>query len=93
MRVSARRSIQRVAPPESFEPSEVGVGRDDRHSVLESESGERGVRDEIPAEIVRGDELAEDARVLRTGLWNPGDRRLEPRGHLAPGGLTVEWSS
>ena len=85
-------STQRVVPVESSEAREVRVGGDDGHPVFEGEGGERGVGDEVPAEVVRGDELAQDARVVRTGLRDPGDGRLEPGSDLAPCGLTIERS-
>ena len=65
-----RSARQRVEPANLLESREVGVGRAHREPMLDGQGGKRGVADEIAAQLIPGDELAEYRGVMlgRVGI-------------------------
>lgn len=66
-RPGAVRSVQRVQPVERAKSREIGIGGRERHAVFDSERGECGVGNQVATDLVRVDELAEDAVIF--GAW------------------------
>ena len=85
------RSAQWVLPSQLPEACEVGIGGDERDAVFDGQGAERGVWDEVAAELVGGDQLSEDEAVLGSRLWHPCDRCGDPVGHALPCGGRIKW--
>lgn len=66
------------------EAGEVGVEGADGDSVLDGQSGQMSVRDEVSAELAVDDQPGQDLGVPVAGMWNPGLVGVQPVGDIGP---------
>lgn len=69
---------ERVVPAHLGEAREVGVGGADVDAVLDGERGELGVGDEVGAQLIALDELAQDLVMVLGGGRGPYELDGEP---------------
>ena len=80
------RSGEGIDPSHARKAPEIGVGTADGQAVLDRERREVGIGNHVPGGMDAVQEPPENDNMIRSRLWNPHPRMLQPLRHLPPGG-------
>ena len=74
----------RIDPADAVEAGEVAVEGTYAGTVLDGESGQMSIRDEVPAQIAVDEKPSEDVAVAVPGVGHPGLVGVQPIGDTPP---------